>query len=129
MKNTAFDIKFTNYDTLNSVMHIGYDRHYIIRNDKRSIIEEKIALFTDAEKEDFCRAIISVHGEMSEDRKGIQNYQFKATILSHNIMDVIVRPFVFLFNRFVLPLVFIISFFFVCLLFIIQSTSICSELF
>lgn len=120
MKNTAFDIKFTNYDTLNSVMHIGYDRHYIIRNDKRSIIEEKIALFTDAEKEDFCRAIISVHGEMSEDRKGIQNYQFKATILSHNIMDVIVRPFVFLFNRFVLPLVFIISFF-LCVYYLLYS--------
>lgn len=120
MKNTAFDIKFTNYDALNSVMHIGYDRHYIIRNDKRSIIEEKIALFNEAEKEDFCRTITSAYGVKPEDRMGIQNYQFKATILPHNVMDIIVRPFVFLFNKFTLPLVFAITFF-LCVYYLLYS--------
>lgn len=120
MKNTVCDIEFTNYDALNSVMHIGYDRHYMIRNDKRSIIEEKLAQFNEAEKEDFCRTIISTHGEKSEDRKGIQNYQFKATILPHNVMDVIVKPFVFLFNRFVLPWVFAITFF-LCVYYLLYS--------
>ena len=36
MMNSVSDICFTNYDAVNSVMHVGNRKHYLIKNEKNT---------------------------------------------------------------------------------------------
>ena len=103
MMNSVSDICFTNYDAVNSVMHVGNRKHYLIKNEKRWSLEKKLMILNDAEKANLSHAIVTFYVNKSVGKKkGVQNYQFRTTILARDRVKFLTSVFSFLFNDFVI---------------------------
>lgn len=97
MQTILHNIKFTNYDSKRSILHAGDTKHFIISNEKRNLLENRIAQMNEFEQEELYNAIVA----QSSDKRmihGLQDFQCKFTLLSNGMVSKISQLFTFLFN-------------------------------
>lgn len=107
-----YNIKFTEYSQDKYVLHIDDKRHFLINNEQMDIIKNIISGDDEQLKKSLYTELCSMKQE-EPSYIGLQDYQYKATIISSKIMNIISRPFIWLFNIYVfsllLPIVSIIG--------------------
>lgn len=86
MTNISSKIVFTKYNDEKSVLHIDEQKHYIISNDKRNIIESII----NSKDYDLIDAILEKIKNKNEGQKEystIADFQFKKILISSRNME------------------------------------------
>ena len=116
MKNTSNEITFTYYNDSLYILHTLEGRHFIINKSKKEEIE-KILNCNDIELKN--KLINKIKNFKSEDNKYmfLSDFQFKKAIITENNMEILSRPFIFLFENFFL------YFFFFIIVFVPKETN------
>lgn len=124
------NITFTEYSKCRSVMHIDDHRHFIIDNAGRDAINAFLSSGDEKDKAALYNYLASKEKEQQL-FCGLQDFQYKKTIIPKSVMNVITKPFHLLFNKWVFSLLFpaivavgIFLFFISKIIFITQKFSI-----
>lgn len=92
------NITFTEYSKCRSVLHVDDHRHFIIDNSGRDAINEFLSSCDEKEKYALYNYLTSKKSEQQL-FTGLQDFQYKKTIISKSVMNVITIPFLFFFNK------------------------------
>lgn len=99
------NITFTEYSKCRSVMHIDDHRHFIINNSGRDAINAFLQSGDEKDKAALYNYLATKEKEQQL-FGGLQEFQYKKTIISKSVMNVITRPFYYFFNKWVFGLLF-----------------------
>lgn len=103
------NISFTKFDKEHSVLHVNDRLHFLLTNSKRHILEQEISHGAFA-IDDLCHEL-ELRGKLgNKGTVGLQDFQLKMEIISASVMDKLVLPFRFLFNKNVMMLAFVLAF-------------------
>lgn len=94
-------ISFTKYNSTQSVLHYDDVKHFIISNEKRTVLENLWNDSDDDSRNELCE-IIAKKGDVFNSAMGLQDYQVRIKLLPSKVMNIITKPFLFLFNDSVL---------------------------
>lgn len=100
-----YNIRFTEYSKDKSVLHIDDNRHFLISNAKKDVINDILT----GNDNDLKKSLYVELGSVKQEKSsfgGLQDYQIKKTIISSKVMDIIAAPFIDLFHKNVFPIVF-----------------------
>lgn len=99
------NILFTEYNRSQSVLHLDDERHFIISNDKRAILENMLKGCDDDSKDELFK-LLAEKGVEANTYVGLQEYQMKVKIIPAKVMNILTKPFLFLFYDTILCVVF-----------------------
>ena len=102
------NILFTEYNRSQSVLHLDDERHFIISNDKRAILENMLQGCDDDSKDELFK-LLAEKGVEANTYVGLQEYQMKVKIIPAKVMNILTKPFLFLFYDTILCVVFNVS--------------------
>ena len=102
------NILFTEYNRSQSVLHLDDERHFIISNDKRAILENMLKGCDDDSKDELFK-LLAEKGVEANTYVGLQEYQMKVKIIPAEVMNILTKPFLFLFYDTILCVVFNVS--------------------
>ena len=94
-------ISFTKYNSTQSVLHYDDIKHFIISDEKRTVLENLWNDSDDNSRNELCE-IIEKKGNVFNSAMGLQDYQVRIKLLPSNVMNIITKPFLFLFDNVVL---------------------------
>lgn len=102
------NISFTRFDKERSVLHVNDRLHFLLDNGKRQFLEQEISSGSLA-IDDLCHELEMREGSRNEKVFGLQNFQLKVELISENVMDKLVFPFCFLFNKIIMAFIVVLS--------------------
>lgn len=101
MQNTFNDITFTVYNSNKFILHTNEGKHYLINADKKIEIEKILQSNDDTLKRDVIEKIKTLKSTIKNKNLFFSDFQFRKAIVSEANMQSVVKPFEFLFNKYI----------------------------